>query len=228
MNFATRLREINSAMAAACRDAGRAPEEVRLIAVSKTFPAELAQGFYDAGQRLFGENKVQELKAKSAILPQDIQWHLIGHLQSNKAAAALECADWIDSVDSEHLLRRLDRIAAEKGLRPKILLEVNLGSEPGKTGASWDDLPALALCAASCRCCEWRGLMGMAPLADTETVRRCFLRLKTAAAELRKRFGLPLPELSMGMSGDFPVAIACGATMVRIGTALFGEREYPA
>ena len=228
MNFAARLQEIRSAMDAACRDAGRKPEDVRLIAVSKTFPAELAEGFYNAGQRLFGENKVQELKAKSALLPRDIQWHLIGHLQSNKAAAALDCADWIDSVDSEHLLRRLDRIAGEKGLRPKILLEVNLGGEPGKTGASWEDLPALALCAASCRSCEWQGLMGMAPLADTETVRRCFTRLNAAAAELRKRFGLPLPELSMGMSGDFPAAIACGATMVRIGTALFGEREYPA
>ena len=228
MDFATRLREIKSAVAAACRDAGRDPGEVRLLAVSKTFPAALAEGFYNAGQRMFGENKVQELRSKSALLPRDSQWHLIGHLQSNKVAAALECADRIDSVDSEKLLLRIDRIAGERGLCPRILLEVNLGDEAGKTGASWDELPGLARCAAACRNCRWEGLMGMAPAADGETVRRCFMRLNAAAAELRKSFSLPLPELSMGMSGDFPIAVACGATMVRIGTALFGEREYPA
>lgn len=227
MDFCSRKEAVIAAIRLACTDAGRHPDSARLIAVSKTFPAESVSGFYNAGLREFGENKVQELCGKNQQLPQDIQWHFIGHLQSNKAAAALRCANWIDSVDSVKLLRKLDRIAGENGIRPKILLEVNLGDEENKTGASWNELPELAATALEAENLQWQGLMGMAPCAEDDVVRKCFMRLAEARKALEREYNILLPELSMGMSGDFRIAIACGATMVRIGTALFGERDYP-
>ncbi len=226
MDFTGRLGNIRDSIRSACIDAGRTPDAARLIAVSKTFPADSISGFYAAGQREFAENKVQELVSKTAVLPPDICWHMIGHLQSNKTAAAISNAAWIDSVDSVKLLRRIDRLAGEKGVSPVILLEVNLGGEENKTGASWDELPELAREAKNAVNCRWLGLMGMAPESDAECVRKCFMRLAEARLLLEKTLDVTLPELSMGMSGDFPVAVACGATMVRIGTALFGGRDY--
>ena len=226
MDFSRRIENVKNAIRSACLDAGRPADAARLIAVSKTFPADYVRNFYETGQREFAENKVQELAAKTLVLPQDICWHMIGHLQSNKVASAVSNASWIDSVDSIKLLQRIDRIAGEKGVTPQILLEVNLGEEENKTGASWDLLPELAKAAKAATNCHWVGLMGMAPKSDTETVRKCFSRLAEARDELQRDLDVILPELSMGMSGDFRTAISCGATMVRIGTALFGARDY--
>lgn len=224
--FEQRLQAVRETIARAAADAGRAPENVRLLAVSKTFPAAAVRTAYDAGLRRFGENKIQELELKKPQLPADIEWHFIGHLQSNKAARAVELADWIHSVDSPKLLNRLDRLAGECGRRPVILLEVNSG-EAEKSGVDYAELPELAAAAAGAEHLDWRGLMTMAPLCDDPAVwRRAFEKLRAARDELEATLAVKLPELSMGMSGDFPTAIACGSTMVRIGSALFGRRSY--
>ena len=224
--FAERLRTVREAVARAALDAGRAADAVRLLAVSKTFPVEVLQEAYRSGVRAFGENKIQELEVKKPRLPGDVEWHFIGHLQSNKAARAVELADWIHSVDSVKLLTRLDRLAGERGRRPVILLEVNSG-EAEKSGVDYDELPELAAAAAAAENLDWRGLMTMAPLCGDPAVwSRAFERLREARDELERRLGVRLPELSMGMSGDFPEAVAAGATIVRIGSALFGGRDY--
>ena len=224
--FEQRLQAVREAIARAAAGAGRAPESVRLLAVGKTFPAAVVRTAYDAGLRRFGENKIQELELKKPQLPADIEWHFIGHLQSNKAARAVELADWIHSVDSLKLLNRLDRLAGECGRRPVILLEVNSG-EAEKSGVDYADLPELAAAAARAEHLDWRGLMTMAPLCDDPAVwRRAFEKLRDARDGLEATLAVKLPELSMGMSGDFPTAIACGSTMVRIGSALFGRRSY--
>ena len=225
-SFAERLAGVRERIERAAREAGRAPETVRVLAVSKTFPAEAVQEAYRAGARCFGENKIQELEAKKPLLPADIEWHFIGHLQSNKAAKAVELADWIHSVDSLKLLNKLDRVAGELGRKPVILLEVNSGEE-AKSGVDYAELPELAAAAAQAGHLDWRGLMTMAPLSDDPAVwTAAFTRLAAARDALERRFHIALPELSMGMSGDFPAAIAAGATIVRIGTALFGGRDY--
>lgn len=218
---------IKSDVAEAAQWAGRSPSEVKLIAVSKTFPAEAIQTVYDCGQRLFGESRMQELEPKHATLPQDIEWHLIGHLQSNKAAKAIACATFIHSVDSVKLLDRLERLAGESGRQVKILLEFNISGEASKFGAEDKQAMELALAAAGCRNLIWQGLMTMAPLeADEAALHRVFGGLRNLRDRLEKESGLKLPELSMGMSHDFPIAIAEGSTLVRIGSAIFGKRDY--
>ncbi len=219
--------QVKADVAAAAVKAGRRPGDVRLIAVSKTFPAADIAAVYDCGQRLFGESKLQELEPKTAALPADIEWHLIGHLQSNKAAKAVACASCIHSVDSVKLLERLERLAGEVGRRVDILLEFNLSGESSKFGAGDADAMALAQAAACCRNLRWRGLMTMAPLdADEMGLHRVFGGLRRLRDRMAAAFGVELPELSMGMSGDYHVAIAEGATLVRIGTAIFGKRDY--
>ena len=201
-------------------------DAVQILAVSKTFPVEAIQEAYDCNVRDFGENKIQELAAKVQQLPNDIIWHFIGHLQSNKAAKAVELAHWIHSVDSLKLLQKLDRCAAEQNKRPVILLEVNSGEE-AKSGVSYEDLPALAEAAKNAASLDFRGLMTMAPLCDDPAVwQQAFAKLKAARDELEKSLQISLPELSMGMTGDFPQAIAEGATVIRIGSRLFGNRFY--
>lgn len=225
-SFAQRLQAVREEIARVALAAGRSPESVRLLAVSKTFPAAAVREAYAAGLRCFGENKIQELELKRPQLPGDIEWHFIGHLQSNKAARAVELADWIHSVDSLKLLSRLDRLAGERNRRPVILIEVNSG-ETEKSGVDYAALPELAAAAANAEHLDWRGLMTMAPLsADPAVWRRAFERLRSTRDELECRLGVKLPELSMGMSGDFPAAVAAGATLVRIGSALFGSRIY--
>ncbi|MDD3118450.1 MAG: YggS family pyridoxal phosphate-dependent enzyme [Victivallales bacterium] len=220
-------RQILNEVAETAVRAGRRPEEVRLVAVSKTFPAADIATVYSCGQRLFGESKIQELEPKTAALPADIEWHLIGHLQGNKAAKAVACADWIHSVDSVKLLQRLDRLAGEVGRRINILLEYNLSGEASKFGAGDGDAMALAQAAAACRHLCWRGLMTMAPFqADESELHRIFGGLRELRDRMAGAFGMTLPELSMGMSGDYHAAIAEGATLVRIGTAIFGKRSY--
>lgn len=209
-----------------CRQCSRSAEEVKVLAVSKTFPVEAIREAYACGVRIFGENKIQELAAKAPLLPDNIEWHFIGHLQSNKAAKAVELASWIHSVDSLKLLNKLDRCAAEQHKRPVILLEVNSG-EDAKSGVSYEELPELAKAAAAAENLDFRGLMTMAPLCDDPAVwRQAFAKLQNARDELEKSLNISLSELSMGMTGDFAEALCEGSTILRIGSRLFGNRNY--
>ncbi len=215
------LSQIRLAAAAAGRD----PATVRLLAVSKTFPASDIATLYRHGCRAFGENRVPELEAKAAALPPDIEWHLIGQLQSNKVRRAVKIAAVIHSVDSPELLERIDRIAGEEQKHPAILLEVNISGETAKSGCTPEALPRLAALAATARNVAFRGLMTMAPFEAAEPeLDRIFERLRALRDEWERKLQRPLPELSMGMSGDYRIAIRHGATIVRIGTAIFGRR----
>lgn len=222
---ADRLAQIQARLAAAAAKAGRKAEDITLVAVSKTQPAEAVRGVYDAGQMIFGENRVQELLAKAPLLPAAARWHLIGHLQSNKIRKVLPVAELIHGVDSLELARDIDRIAADLGLFPRVLLETNVSGEGTKFGFKPEVLreqigPLLALPRV-----QVEGLMTIAPLAeDPEAVRPFFAALRHLRDELAAATGTPLPALSMGMSGDFEIAIEEGATMVRVGSAIFGAR----
>jgi pyridoxal phosphate enzyme (YggS family) len=215
-------------MAAAAARAGRAPADVRLIAVSKTFPVDIVREAYAAGQRDFGENRVQELLVKmDATGDLDICWHLIGHLQSNKARRAAERVAYIHSIDSVDLLGRVDAAAAAAARRVQVLLQVDLAVEPTKHGATPDTLPALCDEAARCKAAQLAGLMLLPPLTENpEDARVWFRRLRDQRDHLLASGVAPsmLRELSMGMSHDFEVAIEEGATMIRVGTAIFGQR----
>ena len=219
------LIDIRERIISAAEKAGRDPQSVKLIAVSKTFPAEAVESAYDAGQRLFGENKVQDLAFKNAALPKDIEWHMIGHLQSNKAKLAVENADYIHAVDSVKLLKKIDRLAGELACSPKVFIEVNISGEESKFGADTEQVKDLARAALQCENITVAGLMTMAPFGVPEDeLRFVFSSLLKLRDSLQDEFGLNLPELSMGMSGDFEIAIEEGATMVRIGTSIFGKR----
>ena len=220
------LASVREAIAAAEAAANRPAGSVRLLAVSKTFPAEDVAEALACGQTCFGENRVQELASKVPVLPDSVEWHLIGSLQSNKAAKAAALASWIHSVDSEKLVRKISAAAVALGKTVNILLEVNSG-EDSKTGfRSADDLRASLEAALSLPGLSVRGLMTMAPLGSSEPeLHRVFASLRETRDALANEFGAALPELSMGMSGDFREAIAEGATIVRIGTAIFGGRQ---
>ena len=219
------LESVRERIAAAEAAAGRPADSVRLLAVSKTFPAEDVAEAFACGQACFGENRVQELASKAPVLPAGIEWHLIGSLQSNKAAKAAALASWIHSVDSEKLVRKISAAADSLGKTVNILFEVNSGEE-NKTGfRSSGDLRASLEAALALPGIHVRGLMTMAPLGSDEAeLHRVFASLRTQRDALEQEFGVKLPELSMGMSGDFREAIAEGATIVRIGTAIFGGR----
>jgi len=220
-NLCAVLDRIRGAAAAA----GREPETVRLVAVTKTVPGAAVRAAYDAGQRAFGENRLQEMRGKASALPSDCEWHMIGHLQQNKVRLAVQQAAWIHSVDTVTLIERIDRIAAEEGRRPVVLLQVNIFGEATKSGVDPRAAAALVAAARLCRHLECRGMMTMAPYgAHPEELRRGFRALRELRDGLAVTGGLALPELSMGMSGDFDIAIAEGATLVRIGTAIFGPR----
>lgn len=203
------------------------PEHVQLVAVSKTHPVSAIQDVYDLGQRIFGENKVQELTEKYPLLPKDIQWHIIGHLQTNKVKYIAEFVDTIQSVDSEKLIREISKEAAKHNRTIKLLLQVKIAEEESKFGLE----PAEAREIFSKYLqdefsnIEITGLMGMATFTDDkEQVRNEFLTLKHLFDELYRL--KPLETLSMGMSDDFPVAVECGANSVRVGSAIFGQRDY--
>jgi hypothetical protein len=230
MTLAQRLARIQDQIAAACRRAGRGEREVALMAVSKTHPAEAIVEAYAAGLRLFGENRVQEWQEKSLALtrPVDAQFHLIGPLQSNKTARAAELFDAIDAVDSLKIAARLDAAARALGKRLPIMIEVKLSHEESKHGIAPAELPALLANLAPLDCLIPSGLMTVPPWsAYAEAVRPYFRQLRQLRDE-----SLPvcptLTRLSMGMSGDFAVAIEEGSTCIRIGTALFGKRSYSA
>lgn len=219
-------RDIAARVAAAAQACGRAPGDVELLAVSKTFPASAIQELYEAGVRRFGENRVAELAEKAAVLPADIEWHLIGQLQSNKVRKAVQLASVIHSVDSLPLLERIDRIAGEENRHPVVLLEVNVSGEASKSGCTPEALCSLAETAVKCRNLEFRGLMTMAPAGAQEAeLERVFRGLAGLRDGLEERLHCSLPLLSMGMSGDFETAIRCGSTLVRIGSAIFGRRN---
>lgn len=224
--FSEEYHALEQELAAVLKACNRPADAVKILAVSKTFPAEAIQEAYACGVRCFGENKVQELSEKAQNLPDDIEWHFIGHLQSNKAAKAVQYAAWIHSVDSLKLLNKLDRAAGELGKKPVILLEVNSG-EASKSGVDYNDLPALAEAAANAQNLQFKGLMTMAPLTDdrNEWI-KAFQKLAAARDELEKSLNITLPELSMGMSGDFAEAVQCNSTIIRIGSRLFGNRNY--
>ncbi len=222
-----RLGEVRRRIAEAAARSGRAPESVRLVAVSKNHAADAVRAAYAAGQRLFGENRLQELRGKRPLLPADCEWHMIGHLQGNKARLAVQEASWIHSASSAELLRRLGRIAGEEARRPSVLLEVNVSGEASKSGAAPEAARELLEEALRSPHLECRGLMTMAPYDAPESeLRRVFGGLRELRDRLAAEFGVPLPELSMGMSDDFATAIEEGATLVRVGTAIFGERDY--
>jgi PLP dependent protein len=222
------LAAIRQRIAAAAAAAGRPPDDIRLLAVSKTFSADHVRAAHAAGQRDFGENKVQEALQKIGDTADlDIRWHLIGHLQSNKAKKAAPAFAAIHSVDSVDLLQRIDAAAADAGASPELFIQVDLAGEATKFGAPEDEVPAIARAAMDCRAARLRGLMLLPPWFDeAEQARPYFRRLR----ELRQRLveegidGSKLRELSMGMSHDFEVAIQEGATLVRVGTAIFGKR----
>ncbi|MBB5031967.1 YggS family pyridoxal phosphate-dependent enzyme [Prosthecobacter vanneervenii] len=226
-DLASRLQAIRDRISAAAQRCGRDPASVQLLAVSKTFPAEAIREALDAGQLLFGENKVQEILAKAPQLPSNLQWHLIGHLQSNKVRKVLPHVQAIHSVDSLDLARDIDRIAGELGLKAKVYLEVNLGDESSKHGFNAEGLRAQLEALHALTRLEIQGLMCIPPFDDDpEKSRPYFVQLRTLRDELEKTGGRPLPLLSMGMSHDFEIAIEEGATMVRVGSAIFGERTY--
>lgn len=226
MSIADNLNRIRERILEAESKAGRAPGSVRLLAVSKTFPPEDVRAAFDAGQTMFGENRVQELTAKAAALPHEIEWHLIGQLQSNKVAKAVEAAHWIHSVDSEKLVRRIANAANAAGRRINILFEVNSGEENKSGFRDLDELKrSLEFALKNEAALRIQGLMTMAAFGAPEAeLRRTFARLRALRDSLRTEFGSPLPELSMGMSADFVQAVMEGATIVRIGTAIFGGR----
>jgi PLP dependent protein len=235
MNIAENLERVEQAIAEACRGAGRAREDVELMAVSKTYPAETIAEAAGLGLTLFGENRVQEFAGKADDLAQlrvrstnPIRVHLIGHLQSNKAAKAAEIFDAVDSVDSLRLARRLDEAAERLGKRLPVLVELKLSPEETKEGLEPESRDAAELLEAlpDLANLEMRGLMTIAPWGAEEPVTRgCFRSLR----EWRDRWAAKYPRLkfdvlSMGMSGDFPLAIQEGATRIRVGTAIFGKR----
>ena len=224
-DVAANLEVVQSRVAAAIAKAGRAPADVQLIAVSKKQDAEKVRAVFDAGQPIFGESKVQEARAKIPLLPSAVRWHFIGHLQKNKIRHALPLFEMFHSVDSIALAQDMQRIADEEGVRPRVLLEVNVAGEGSKFGFAPEKLKAEMEAMLQLGRLEIEGLMTIPPFAaEAEESRGYFVQLRELRDRLEQQFGLKLPTLSMGMSNDYEVAIEEGATFVRVGTAIFGER----
>jgi len=229
VDLAANLDHLRQRIAAACARANRDPATVTLVAVSKGQPPDVVRAAAELGLTLFGENKVQEARAKIPLCPGRLRWHMIGHLQSNKAREAVQCFEMIQSVDSLHLAQEVQKQAEKAAKTVPILLEANLAGESSKFGYRAEqlqaDLPALNALSRL----EIHGLMTMAPWTpEPEKVRPIFRRLRELKTACEQQLGAPLPQLSMGMTGDFEVAIEEGATLIRIGTALFGERTRAA
>ncbi len=225
------LKDIQSRIGEAARRAGRGPGEIKLVAVSKTHPVEVLQEALDAGVNVFGENKVQEAEPKIIQIGRDAaEWHLIGHLQSNKARKTVQLFDCVHSIDSVELAQRLERICKEEERSQlSVFAEVDLAGEKTKSGVAENDLPRIVEFLKKCERLKFDGLMIIPPFYDDpEATRPYFKKLR----ELRDRlllenaFANGRGELSMGMSSDFEVAIEEGATIVRVGTSIFGERSY--
>lgn len=219
------LEQVQTVIADRCAKCGRSPDEVKILGVTKTFGPEVVREAWEAGITVCAENKVQEAAWKIPECPSQLSWHLIGHLQRNKVRAAVELFQMIHSVDSVRLLETIEACAEESGARPEILLEVNTSGESSKFGLKPEQVPEVIERAMECRNVTLSGFMTMAPFAtEMESARPFFRRLRELRDEMESLYGIGLPELSMGMSGDYPVAVEEGATFLRLGTVLFGER----
>jgi len=223
------LEQVRMRIAEACARANRPVDSVRLLAVSKTYGPEFVRAAAACGQSCFGENRVQEAAAKIPECSERLQWHLIGHLQRNKATQAARLFDWVHSVDSMKLLEALDRHAAEAGRILQVLIQVSVSGELSKSGLAPEALPELLEHSNALHHVEVRGLMTIPPLTeDPEKARPFFRQLRGLRDEWAEKLGMDLTELSMGMTHDMAVAIEEGATFVRVGTGIFGERNTPA
>jgi pyridoxal phosphate enzyme (YggS family) len=220
-----RLTAIRDRLHRAASRANRDPASIELMAVSKTFPVEAIQEAVDAGQTLFGENRVQEILTKAPLLPQHLRWHLIGPLQSNKIRKILPHVELIQSVHSLDIARHIHRIATELNLRPRILLEINIAAETTKHGFSPDEINTQIDDLLALDHLQIQGLMAIPPFEENpEATRPHFTALRHLRDHLQTRSHFPLPTLSMGMSHDFEIAIEEGSTLIRVGTAIFGGR----
>ncbi len=230
-DIADNLGAVRRRITAAAQRAGRDLSSITLIAVSKTFTAESVRDAAHAGQMHFGENRVQEGLEKIEVLKDlSLSWHLIGHLQSNKARKAVGAFHWIHSIDSRELLRKVDDAAAEAGTRPRVLIQVDLANEATKFGADAAVVADLVKAALDARAVDLRGLMIVPPIPETPEASRPWFKQLRQVRDSLVAAGTPadrLADLSMGMSDDFEVAIEEGATMVRVGSAIFGRRPYP-
>lgn len=223
------LKKVENKITAACLRAGRAREDVTLIAVSKTKPESMVEEAYSVGQRDFGENKVQEICRKIEVLPQDIRWHMIGHLQRNKVRQVVGKACMIHSVDSLRLAEAISQEAVKQDSIVPVLIEVNVAQEESKFGVTTEETIALIEAAAKLPHISIRGLMTIAPFVeDPEENRPIFRKLKQLSVDIAAKNinNVTMSVLSMGMTNDYEVAIEEGATMVRVGTGIFGERDY--
>jgi pyridoxal phosphate enzyme (YggS family) len=223
--IADALDAVRERIARACLRAGRDPRSVRLVAVTKTVDIDGIRDLLAGGHFLLGENRVQEALQKMPHIERQAQWHLIGHLQRNKARQAVGAFDLIHGVDSKKLAAEIDKRAGMAGIRQSILVQVNLAGEQSKFGVGDKELAAVLEAAAAMQNLDLRGLMIIPPLTEkAEYSRKWFARLRALRDRESARLGVPLPELSMGMSDDFEVAVEEGATLVRVGRAIFGER----
>ena len=227
--LADKLNLVKKNIEEACDTAGRSPKEVTLIAVSKTKPVEMLKEAYDAGARVFGENKVQEIVDKYDQMPSDVQWHMIGHLQRNKVKYIVGKVALIHSVDTYRLAEEINIQAKKKNVVVPILVEVNIAEEESKFGTSAEDAMLLVSEIAQLENVQVKGLMTIAPYVENpEDNRAYFRKIKQLSVDIRNKNidNVSMEILSMGMTGDYMVAIEEGATMVRVGTGIFGERNY--
>ena len=222
------LERVRQKIAEAAQKAHRSQGDVQLIAISKTHPAESVRAAHQAGQTVFGESRVQEARAKIPELPSTLRWHFVGHLQKNKIRHALPLFELFHSVDSLALAEDINRIAEETGTHPRVLLEINVSGEGSKFGFSPEKLREAMEAMLALPRVTIEGLMTIPPLVpEAEMSRPYFAELRNLRDQLEQEFAMRLAELSMGMTNDFPIAIEEGATMVRVGTAIFGERPKP-
>ena len=224
--IAENLNRVREQIAQSAAKAGRATDDIELVAITKTHDAERVREAVDGGQQLFGESRVQEARAKIPELPSVLRWHFVGHLQKNKIRHALPLFEFFHSVDSLALGQEMNRIANEEGMHPRVLLEVNVAGEGSKFGFKPETVRAEMESLLALPRLSIEGLMIIPPLAEeAEASRSFFAQLRELRDSLEKEFDLKLPQLSMGMTNDFMVAVEEGATLVRVGTAIFGERS---
>lgn len=225
-SIAENLDRVREQIATAATKSGRSADDVELVAISKTHPAESVREAIEAEQTLFGESRVQEARAKIPVLPSNIHWHFVGHLQKNKIRHALPLFEMIHSVDCLALAQDINRIAEEEGLYPRVLLEVNVAGEGNKFGFAAGHLREQMAGLLALPRLSMEGLMCIPPIAvESEQSRKFFVEVRELRDSLEKEFNLKLPHLSMGMTQDFSIGIEEGATLVRVGTAIFGERS---
>jgi pyridoxal phosphate enzyme (YggS family) len=225
-SIAENLERVREQIAQAAPKSRRSIDEVELVAITKTHPAERVREAIDAGQTLFGESRVQEARAKIPELPSAIRWHFVGHLQKNKIRHALPLFEMIHSIDSFALAKDLNRIAEEEGMHPRVLLEVNVAGEGSKFGFAPDKLREQMEELLGLSRLSIEGLMCIPPIAEeAESSREYFVQLRELRDSVEEQFNVKLPRLSMGMTNDYAIAVEEGATLVRVGTAIFGERK---